>query len=98
MLYRRSQKLVGFIYFESIIFAVGTSVFILALVKERNEAAGMTAGRTDALTGIANRASFLESAGRVLERCRRDSAPVSGDDVRPRSVQGCQRSTRPCGW
>jgi diguanylate cyclase (GGDEF)-like protein len=70
-------SLFGFIYFESIIFAVGTSVFILALVKERNEAAGMTAGRTDALTGIANRASFLESAGRVLERCRRDSAPVS---------------------
>ena len=70
-------SLFGFIYFESIIFAVGTSVFILALVKERNEAAGMTAGRTDALTGIANRASFLESAGRVLERCRLDSAPVS---------------------
>jgi diguanylate cyclase (GGDEF)-like protein len=70
-------SLFGFIYFESIIFALGTSVFILALVKERNEAVGMTAGRTDALTGIANRASFLESAGRVLERCRRDSAPVS---------------------
>jgi diguanylate cyclase (GGDEF)-like protein len=67
----------GFIYFESIIFAFGTSVFILALVKERNEAAGMTAGRTDSLTGIANRAAFLESAGRVLQRSRRDSAPVS---------------------
>ncbi len=70
-------SLFGFIYFESIIFALGTSVFILALVKERSEAAGMTAGRTDALTGIANRASFLESAGRVLERCGRDSAPAS---------------------
>jgi diguanylate cyclase (GGDEF)-like protein len=67
----------GFIYFESIIFAFGTSVFILALVKERNEAAGMTAGRTDSLTGIANRAAFLESAGRVLQRSRRDNAPVS---------------------
>jgi diguanylate cyclase (GGDEF)-like protein len=67
----------GFIYFESIIFAFGTSVFILALVKERNEAAGMTAGRTDSLTGIANRTAFLESAGRVLQRSRRDSAPVS---------------------
>ena len=70
-------SLFGFIYFESIIFALGTSVFILALVKERNEAVGMTAGRIDALTGIANRVSFLESAGRVLERCRLDSAPVS---------------------
>ncbi len=70
-------SLFGFIYFESIIFALGTSVFILALVKERNEAAGLTAARTDSLTGIANRAAFLEGAGRVLERCRRDSAPVS---------------------
>ena len=70
-------SLFGFIYFESIIFALGTSVFILALVKERNEAAGMTAARTDSLTGIANRAAFLESAGRVLERCRRDAAPAS---------------------
>jgi diguanylate cyclase (GGDEF)-like protein len=70
-------SLFGFIYFESVIFALGTSVFILALVKERNEAAGVRAGRIDALTGIANRAAFLESAGRVLERCRRDSAPVS---------------------
>ena len=70
-------SLFGFIYFESIIFALGTSVFIPALVKERNEAVGVTAGRTDALTGIANRVSFLESAGRVLERCRLESAPVS---------------------
>jgi diguanylate cyclase (GGDEF)-like protein len=70
-------SLFGFIYFESIIFALGTSVFILTLVKERNEAASMTAARTDSLTGIASRAAFLESAGRVLERCRRDSAPVS---------------------
>jgi diguanylate cyclase (GGDEF)-like protein len=70
-------SLFGFIYFESIIFALGTSVFILTLVKERNEAASMTTARTDSLTGIASRAAFLESAGRVLERCRRDSAPVS---------------------
>jgi diguanylate cyclase (GGDEF)-like protein len=70
-------SLFGFIYFESIIFALGTSVFILTLVKERNEAASMTAARTDSLTGIASRAAFLETAGRVLERCRRDSAPVS---------------------
>ena len=70
-------SLFGFIYFESIIFALGTSVFIYALVKERNEAAGRTAGAPTPLTGIANRAAFLESAGRVLERCRRDGAPVS---------------------
>jgi diguanylate cyclase (GGDEF)-like protein len=67
----------GFIYFESVIFTLGTSVFILALVKERNEAASVRAGRIDSLTGIANQAAFLEGAGRVLERCKHDGAPVS---------------------
>jgi diguanylate cyclase (GGDEF)-like protein len=71
------MSLFGLIYFESIIFALGTSVFILALVKERNEAAGMAAARMDSLTGIANRAAFMETAQRLLERCRRDGAPVS---------------------
>jgi diguanylate cyclase (GGDEF)-like protein len=71
------MSLFGVIYFESIIFALGTSVFILALIKERNEAAGRMAARIDPLTGIANRTGFIESAGRVLDRCRRDDAPVA---------------------
>ena len=70
-------SLFGIIYFESIVFALGTSAFLLALLKERNEAAGMAAARTDSLTGIASRAAFLESAGRVLERCRWKGAPIS---------------------
>jgi diguanylate cyclase (GGDEF)-like protein len=70
-------SLFGFIYFEAIIYALGTSVFILAFVKERNEAASMTAARTDSLTGIANRATFLASAEQVLQRFQRDSVPVS---------------------
>jgi diguanylate cyclase (GGDEF)-like protein len=70
-------SLFGFIYFESIMFALATAVFVLALIKERDEAAGMAAARTDSLTGIANRAAFMESAQRILERCRRDGAPLS---------------------
>ena len=70
-------SLFGFIYFESIIYALGTSVFVLALVKERNEVAGRMAARIDPLTGIANRAGFMESADRIVERCRRENAPVS---------------------
>jgi diguanylate cyclase (GGDEF)-like protein len=71
------MSLFGLIYFESVFFVLGSSIFILALVKERNEVAGRTAAHTDSLTGIANRAGFMESAGRVLDRCRRDGAPVS---------------------
>ena len=70
-------SLFGFIYFESIVFALGTSLFIYALVKERKEATGRMAALVDPLTGIANRAGFLENAERVLERCRRSGAPVS---------------------
>jgi diguanylate cyclase (GGDEF)-like protein len=69
--------LFGAIYFESIAFALGTAVFVLALVKERNEAAGRMAARSDPLTGIANRAGFMESAERVVARCRHDGTPVS---------------------
>ena len=47
------------------------------MVKERNEAASAAVARTDSLTGIANRAAFLENAERLLQRCRHDGAPVS---------------------
>jgi diguanylate cyclase (GGDEF)-like protein len=67
----------GLIHFESIIFTLGTAVFILALVKERNEAASRMAANIDPLSGIANRAAFIELGERVVERCRRESAAVS---------------------
>jgi len=70
-------SLFGFIYFESIVYAFGTSVFIFALIKERSEAASMKAARIDPLTGIANRAAFLDGAARLLERCRHDGAPIA---------------------
>jgi diguanylate cyclase (GGDEF)-like protein len=71
------MSLFGLIHFENIIFALGTAVFLLALVKERSEAASRIAANTDPLTGIANRAGFMESAGRLVGRCRHDRAPVS---------------------
>jgi diguanylate cyclase (GGDEF)-like protein len=71
------MSLFGFIHFENIVFNLGTAVFVLALVKERSEAASERNARTDSLTGIANRAAFMEAAGRVFELCRRERAPVS---------------------
>jgi diguanylate cyclase (GGDEF)-like protein len=71
------MSLFGLIHFESIIFTLGTAAFILALVNERNEAASRMSARIDPLTGIANRAAFMESADRVVERCGRERAPVS---------------------
>ena len=70
-------SLFGFIYFESVVFALGTAVFALALIKERNGAASLVAASTDALTGVANRAALLDSAERIMQRCRRNGAPIA---------------------
>lgn len=73
----RIMSLFGLIYFESIAFALGTAAFLIALVKERSEAASRTAARTDPLTGIANRAALLARGAKILARSRHDHAPVS---------------------
>ena len=70
-------SLPGLIHFESLLFLLGTAVFLLAFVKEREETASRIAASTDPLTGIANRGGFMLRAERVVERCRRDGAPVS---------------------
>jgi diguanylate cyclase (GGDEF)-like protein len=70
-------SLFGMIHFEAIIFFAGSAVFVLSLVRERGEAASRAAAKTDSLTGIANRSAFLEEAERLMERCRRDNAPLS---------------------
>jgi len=70
-------SLFGVIYFESIIFTVGSAMFLLALIKERNEAASRAEARTDPLTGIANRAAFMANATRMLQRCKQDGTPAS---------------------
>jgi GGDEF domain-containing protein len=70
-------SIVGGFSFENIMFALGTTVFVLALVKERGEAVGQMAARIDPLTGIVNRGGFMDSAGRVLERSRHAGVPVA---------------------
>jgi diguanylate cyclase (GGDEF)-like protein len=70
-------SLAGLIHFESMLFLLGSAVFLLAFVKEREETASRIAASTDPLTGIANRGGFMLRAERVVERCRRDGAPVS---------------------
>jgi diguanylate cyclase (GGDEF)-like protein len=70
-------SLAGLIHFESMLFLLGTAAFLLAFVREREEAASNIAASTDPLTGIANRGGFMLRADRVVERCRRDGSPVS---------------------
>jgi diguanylate cyclase (GGDEF)-like protein len=71
------MSLSALIHFESILFLLGTAAFLLAFVKEREEAASRIAAATDPLTGIANRGGFMLRADRVAQRCRGDGSPVS---------------------
>lgn len=71
------MSLFGFVHFENIVFLLASAVFILALAKEREEAASRLAAHIDPLTGIRNRAAFMESAERVLRRYQRENTPVS---------------------
>jgi hypothetical protein len=83
-------SLFGVIYFETIVFALGTSIFIIALIKERNEALGMKAARIDPLTGILNRGGFMERAERnFLPKYRRTAVPPARCSVQYRTV--CSR-------
>ena len=67
----------GLIHFESLIYAVGTTVFFVALQKERDERKNLHDAQTDALTGLANRRAFLPMAERVAGRCERQGEPYA---------------------
>lgn len=70
-------SLFGMVHFESIVFSIGTTTLVLALVKERSEAASKFIASIDSLTGVANRAAFMSSAEKALEHCQHDGVPVS---------------------
>ena len=67
----------GIIYFEGLVYLIGTAVFMVLLCKERSERHQVLAARRDSLTGIANRGDFLEGAGRLLQRARSDATSFS---------------------
>ncbi len=73
----RLMSFFGVIHFESILFSFATAMCMIALVKGRSEAASKLIASIDSLTGIANRASFISSAEKILERCRVEGVPVS---------------------
>ena len=67
----------GVIHFETLVFAIGTAIFLIIMMKERNERRLLETSHTDVLTGMANRRGFFLGADRILERCYRDDAPVA---------------------
>lgn len=65
------------IHIETAVYALGTTVFMVLLCKQRSEGFHIEAARQDPLTGIINRGAFLDCAERIVERHRRDAVPVS---------------------
>ncbi len=67
----------GLIYFETLVFVVGTAIFTVAMAHERGVLRHKVAASVDALTGVATRRAFLESAEALLEQSLRTDAPLS---------------------
>ena len=67
----------GLIYFEGIVYSMGTAIFMSLMCKECEERKYITAAHSDSLTGVANRGTFFEQAGRLLTRCQGDNVPLS---------------------
>lgn len=65
------------IHLETVVYALGTTVFMVLLSKQRSEQTHIAAARHDPLTGVVNRGAFLEGAHRIIERHRQDAMPVA---------------------
>ena len=67
----------GMIHFEALIFVVGTTIFVIAAMRESREARYLLDAQTDALTGLTNRRAFLQFAERTAARCARGGEPIA---------------------
>lgn len=64
-------------HFETIIYSMGTAIFMGMIYRERTEIEYINAARLDLLTGTVNHGAWLDGARRLLERCRHDGLPLS---------------------
>lgn len=67
----------GTFHFESILYSMGTAIFMVLICKERVELDYINAAKVDALTGITSRGAWVESARRLLNRCQQGGSPMS---------------------
>jgi len=72
-----SQTGMDILVLETLVFLLGSTIFISAAMREDREQQMKLMAETDGLTGLLNRRAFLEKAERILRRCRHDGAPCS---------------------
>ncbi len=67
----------GMIHFEALIFLIGTTIFVVAHMREASELHFKATAATDPLTGLANRRDLFERAEGLLERARREEVELA---------------------
>jgi len=67
----------GAFHFESILYSMGTAIFMVLMCKERIELGYINAAKIDVLTGTVNRGAWFDSARRLLNRCQQGGSPLS---------------------
>jgi diguanylate cyclase (GGDEF)-like protein len=67
----------GVIHFVTLVYAVGSAVFLVMMLRGRGEAKHKAAALTDPLTGLPNRRAFMERAERLFARSGRGEIPIS---------------------
>lgn len=60
-----------------LLYTTAITFVLLAMTKERAEAALREAARTDPLTGLLNRRAFLQQGAECLARAERDGSPIA---------------------
>jgi len=68
---------IGFVHFETLAFIVGTSIFTVAMARERQELMHKITASTDSLTGLATRRAFYEEGATIIAMARETGTPVS---------------------
>jgi diguanylate cyclase (GGDEF)-like protein len=65
---------ITFVHFETLAFVIGTSIFAVAMARERSELAHKIAASVDTLTGVSTRRVFYERGESMLADAQRDDA------------------------
>jgi diguanylate cyclase (GGDEF)-like protein len=63
--------------FEHYVFVIGTTVFLLVMIKERHELQHKEIAKRDSLSGLHNRGAFLEMADAMLDGHRKADFPLA---------------------
>ena len=71
------QGWLGFVHFETLAFIVGTSIFTVAMARERNEVMHRVAAATDDLTKLASRRMLYETGETMLARSLQEDTSLA---------------------